>query len=535
MAMGGMVQRFSEGSLEGAVEPIDEPREKGILAASSTGIPPAMIERMLGPGGLAALEKRIRERGGRTNTIDDSAFEKNAMKYAQNYAKILGVDPKTAQAQMLFDIAGAGLALAGNIDPRTGQPLRGSFASRLAGAASQLPAQIGARASDAEKMAQQINLLGIQSAEKRRAEEQAAILKREEQDIKLAIAAGSGEQAIELKQMEIAGRLAQERLRQKNKVPPPITEGQARSIVANPENLAAFAAGGMDQRSREVEEAVAVLTSPRFQWVINPQTDKWEIKEVPPGQLTNPVKQAIAARKKALSLLPMGQGTSVPDVKDQPPIPSTVTSPKPTTSVPDVKDQPPIPSTATSPKPTSTQIPQAAPYIGQTLFKAASRGTGPIALLGKFIFDIPLVGGVIDPAYTTSVNALISGATEISNALRETSRLSNSERLEINEAIDAFPKVVDRPEAYQTGLISLDNRLLGILKKAEKASKQLEIGSKKRQEAEEKINEIKYLRSIVGMPARFSTLNDMEAANLPLGTIFFLESQQRFAVSGKGN
>jgi hypothetical protein len=222
-------------------------------------------------------------------------------------------------------------------------------------------------------------------------------------------------------------------------------------------------------------------------------------------------------------------------VKDQPPIPSTVTSPKPTTSVPDVKDQPPIPSTATSPKPTSTQIPQAAPYIGQTLFKAASRGTGPIALLGKFIFDIPLVGGVIDPAYTTSVNALISGATEISNALRETSRLSNSERLEINEAIDAFPKVVDRPEAYQTGLISLDNRLLGILKKAEKASKQLEIGSKKRQEAEEKINEIKYLRSIVGMPARFSTLNDMEAANLPLGTIFFLESQQRFAVSGKGN
>jgi hypothetical protein len=82
------------------------------------------------------------------------------------YQALLGQDKGLTQAQMLFDIAGAGLALAGNVDPRTGQPMRGSLASRIAGAASQLPAQIGARAAEAEKMAQQIKLLGIQAGEK---------------------------------------------------------------------------------------------------------------------------------------------------------------------------------------------------------------------------------------------------------------------------------------------------------------------------------------------------------------------------------
>ena len=527
MARGGpVVQRFKDGTPPvGAVsmnsQPTDdddgEEGESGgslAAAAASTGIPPAMIERMLGPGGLAALEKRIRERRTGTPAKNASALETDVNRYAETYSKLLGIDPKMSQAQMLFDIAGAGLALAGNVDPRTGQPMRGSLASRIAGAASQLPAQIGARASEAEKMAQQIKLLGLQAAEKQRAAEQAAELKREQQDIQLAIAAGKGQQAFELKNMEVQGSLERERLRQQGKAPPPITEAQARSIVANPDNLALYAAGGLDQKSRIVEEAVSVLSSPKYQWVVHPQKDEWQLKQVPPGELTEPVKQAIAARRKALQMPPAAQAAV--------PAPSTTSGTSGTSGTPVS-----TPSTQTQPARSS----ELEPYVGQSMFKAASSGTGPIALIGKNLFDIPVIGDAVDPAYTSSVLTLSRGATALTNALRQTTRLSNDERRVIEARIEAFPKVVDRPQAYQVRLVELDNELLNNLKDAEKASRQEDIGARQRQEAEAKIREIKHLRSIVGMPIRVPTLE--EAAKLPINTPFYLESQNRFGIRGK--
>jgi len=71
------------------------------------------------------------------------------------YQKILGEDEeakRARQAGTFFDIAQAGLNLAAGVDPRSGQSVAGQpFASQLAAAASQLPAQISAR--DAERRA----------------------------------------------------------------------------------------------------------------------------------------------------------------------------------------------------------------------------------------------------------------------------------------------------------------------------------------------------------------------------------------------
>ena len=65
------------------------------------------------------------------------------------YQKILGEDEEAKRASrsnLFFDIAQAGLNLAAGVDPRTGQSVAGQpFASQLAAAASQLPAQISAR------------------------------------------------------------------------------------------------------------------------------------------------------------------------------------------------------------------------------------------------------------------------------------------------------------------------------------------------------------------------------------------------------
>jgi hypothetical protein len=84
------------------------------------------------------------------------------------YAELLGTgDKETARGQMMFDIAQAALNFAGNVGP-SGQPLTGSFASRLAGAASQLPSQIGARAAEARKGEVQARLSALQQAQSER-------------------------------------------------------------------------------------------------------------------------------------------------------------------------------------------------------------------------------------------------------------------------------------------------------------------------------------------------------------------------------
>jgi hypothetical protein len=81
------------------------------------------------------------------------------------FAELLGTgDKETARGQMMLDIAQAALNFAGNVGP-SGQPLVGSMASRLAGAASQLPAQISARVSEARKGEQQATLAALQQAQ----------------------------------------------------------------------------------------------------------------------------------------------------------------------------------------------------------------------------------------------------------------------------------------------------------------------------------------------------------------------------------
>ena len=182
MARGGYVQNFRDGTTEAGAVPMDSEPADGTggiveaLQALQGGMSMDAAERLYGKNFVDEARKAALRRMQPVSIPD---FEATVNKRIPLYQKLLGQDKSMTQAQMLFDIAGAGLALAGNVDPRTGQPLRGSFAARLAGAASQLPAQIGARASEAEKMAQQIKLLGIQAAEKDVSSAKAEALARE--------------------------------------------------------------------------------------------------------------------------------------------------------------------------------------------------------------------------------------------------------------------------------------------------------------------------------------------------------------------
>jgi len=84
------------------------------------------------------------------------------------YQDILGQreeDRNMSKAQSYFDLAGAGLALAGGVDPRTGQSMAGApLASQIARAAAPLPQQFAARAAAQRDAERQIQAGALQGA-----------------------------------------------------------------------------------------------------------------------------------------------------------------------------------------------------------------------------------------------------------------------------------------------------------------------------------------------------------------------------------
>jgi len=146
MARGGIVQYFQDGNgpeAPGGVTPMDLPPD---IAAQLSAI---ARQRLLDPARAADIP----DVGARTREL------------APMYAEILGTQDKDAmRSQMLFDIARTALGFAGNVGPQ-GQNLTGSFAARLAGAASELPAQIGARSAAAQTAETQARLAALQQAQ----------------------------------------------------------------------------------------------------------------------------------------------------------------------------------------------------------------------------------------------------------------------------------------------------------------------------------------------------------------------------------
>jgi hypothetical protein len=414
------------------------------------------------------------------------------------YQDLLGQDKSLTQAQMLFDIAGAGLALAGNVDPRTGQPMRGSFAARLAGAASQLPAQIGARASEAEKMAQQIKLLGLQAAEKERESERAADLKRE------ALKASIGRDILKGEtQEEIAAMRANA-----SKKGSGLTPARMNELMSDQSLVNLFATGVNSPETLQLEFAIKNYTQPKVEQYIDPQTNLPATRTTR-NELPDYLAQAIGARAKALGSRPTAGGQA----SGQAPAPTATTAPG--AAAPSGTAAPTPPQADTQATPTS-------------LYRLASTGTGPLNLLRAGIARVPLVGGMVDPKYEQSVTEINNSVSQMVKALQETTRMANAEREDIQEKLSVLPRFIDRPEAFQNRLIALDNVLAGIEESAVKKAGEANIGATRRQEAEQKISEVRRIRQMVGLPVRVSTVEQAQA--LRPGTEFLYVPTNQFRI-----
>jgi hypothetical protein len=420
------------------------------------------------------------------------------------YQGLLGQDKSLTQAQMLFDIAGAGLALAGNVDPRTGQPMRGSLASRIAGAASQLPAQIGARASEAEKMTQQIKLLGLQAAEKERESERAADLKREALKAQIGRDIFKGETAEAVANIRETRRAADAAEKAKAAG---LTPARQQALLADMDLVNAYASGAplTDPNISALELSLKNYTQPRTEYYTDPQSDRILPRTIR-NELPDYLTQAINARSKALGSRP----TAPAQTSGQAPAPTT--APAPGAAAPAVPTPPRAEAQAT---PTS-------------LYRLASTGTGPLNLLRAGVARVPLVGGMVDPKYEQSVTEINNSVAQMVKALQETTRMANAEREDIQEKLSVLPRFIDRPEAFQNRLIALDNVLAGIEEGAVRKAAEANIGASRRQEAEQKIGEVRRIRQMVGLPVRVSTVEQAQA--LPVGTEFLYIPTNKFMI-----
>jgi hypothetical protein len=204
MATGGMVQRFQEGSTPAAV----------------TRSGPSALDEFLARQGQASVDPMARTK-----------------ELSPAYRELLGLgDAGADRSGMAFDIAQAALNFAGNVDPQ-GQPMRGSFASRLAGAASALPAQMGKRAEAARQDETRARLAALQQAQSEQASTLASntALSSDQRAILLAREQQSADMALEMAKSAPSFRAAtQEEAAQFNAIAGQIDDRTGRFYPANP-------------------------------------------------------------------------------------------------------------------------------------------------------------------------------------------------------------------------------------------------------------------------------------------------------------
>lgn len=517
MAKGGpVVQNFQAGSDEDGVE-ADGNQPSGAGERVNAGI----LSRLLTPA------QRERARSSLLAALEPSptssrTMEERVADATKMYQGLLGQDKNLTQAQMLFDIAKAGLAFAGNVDPRTGQPLRGSFAARLAGAASELPEKIGARASEAEKMAQQIKLLGIQAAEKERETERAAELKREalRQQIGRDLLRGDTSEAIA--NIREAGRASAAAQKEENAG---LTPARQNALLSNMELVNAYAAGAplTDPKMAAVEFSInqIYLQPPAIERYTDPDTNRIIERTMPRPKMPDYLAQAVNARSKVLGSRPV-----VPE-QSSTAISSIAREGSPVLSTPSAGA-----STAPVGAPAVSYGAATAPAVGQalptSLYRLASSGTGPLNKLRAGIARVPIIGGVVDPKYSQSVSEINNFIPQIVKALQETTRMSNNEREDLQEKISLLPSFIDRPADFQNRLISIDNVLAGIENGAVKKTTLEPIGSSRRQEAQQKVSEVRNIRQMIGLPIRVHTVEQAQA--LPVNTEFLYVPNNKFMI-----
>jgi hypothetical protein len=491
MARGGVVQRFSQGGVpKKDADASEENDASSILGYSSSTL----------PASRSLVESIMARQPGRISDLAQLAGQKTRV-----YEQLLGGNQgDLAKLGFLTSLGERGFAYAANVDPITGQPLRGSALSRFAGAARGLPAEMMKMAAAKRKEDQALKLAGLKSAEETIVAERAA----------------------NQKLLELKTDIAKEEIK---------AAGKGGKVTGTPFNqyqelITSWVQGTLDPAGQtRILNAVTQMVQPTMVTVtdkFNNVTTEVRRADIPrsfvDGLVRNYGKEAadkwieslgpgIKVSSLAFPTVKVAEGAAAPSAEP--------TTGEGITGGVAVETTEPAPKT-----PEGAQLVVSSYLLPSTdpskpkLWGTRGYLAGPLNTAEAFIasnipFDVP--PNVIDKTRKDAVkaNEALIKALSVNDG-----RLSNDEMQRLRPLIGLTPRVFGSEGAMSTALVSLDDALL---REKENYSKIIEQPDKHLartiDEARVKVNLIDTYRQSLGVPPSIMSSEQLKGSGLRAG------------------
>ena len=472
MAYGGIVQNFAEGS-----------DEQGVTSEEST-LPASLASRY-----------RQQAESGFANLMNQKAEPVPSLASAMEsniptYQKLLGTGDKDYMKTMMFlDIANRGLAFAANVDPQTGMPLEGSFASRFAGASRGLPETMMKYLGQERKEDQAVKLAALQAAEK-------SIEGIKERNYKL----------IETQRKTFAEILKADA---KGAASSLFGKAQWAENILTSDLIARYSAGQTTPKEdRFVEMANAKLTQGRTETFKDPVTGQTKTVTIP-GLNPPYLPKAMEARAKLdrlnqVSTLPGGAAVVAATAKEAATVPAATTSTAPAPAEP---EQTPV----------------------QTgLFQQIPSMTGIVPSLRSGAAGLPIVGGGEEGSrLSMQRQGMLAYLKQVKDVFQKAKTYTQFEAIEMDKILPDPTAFLTNPENMQFRFVGLDDTMAEVQRKAQEILSQRGKDvqpAKTLQEAQDILNKVTAYRQRLGVP-RPTNLDEVRA--LPIGSYFWYEPQQK--------
>ena len=511
MAMGGYVQRFSDGSDEDGVTPSTN-------TSSFAGVfSPEIIQ--------AAREQVLSSLNRGPMPTPDLATE--VEKRTPLYERLMGVDPNLSQAQILFELGQRAFNYGANVDDQ-GRPLRGSQAARLAGAVRTLPGAMGNIIAQQEQQRRAVKGAALQATEKdiQNVRESNAKLVATQAKLWEEIAKSSG------KGMSFGTG----------------TEGTAWSTLTK---LAPdYAAGTLPENMvRMFDTSLAIVSKP-IQY-----TDEYGRLKLRETVIPDFVKSAVAARANLSTLTPTVEApvsaASIPTegtMTERSAVAVAETGSGDRAKQEDIArrfktakeqfDAGKMPKAAyddlvgtlneeskqikaSVEKTTTVKDQGPAPAKTLSLWSVAKDFTGPISSVRAGATSIPSLGGT-SPEVTRARSYASSAINQIVAALGTTARFGNVERQQIKDELGLTSSVLQDPMKFRERLVGLDALLTEEIDNARRIINDNTVPVELQKEAERSLAELTNAQKFLGIP-RITSREQAKA--FPMGTFFLYDGQ----------
>lgn len=485
MRNGGIVQRFEGGSDEEGVTPAEDES-----ASSDTGtmqVTPEMLNIARAGYQRLLTQQAMPETNLRTRTMEREKL----------YKELLGDDQEARKAQMYLMLGQKGLQLAGNVDAQ-GRPLRGSTMARLATVGSEIPGALSQFITEADKKQGAIRMAALQAAEKEAEQVRSGNLRLVESQRKafgdILKAAGKGPTSM-------FGKGAWDW-----------------AVINTPGLLQAYADGETTpEQDNLVSSAAARLLRPTTEMYKNELGQ--DVTRTVPGYeipfLTDALAQRAALDKS---------GKKAQATPGTVPVRSGMINPDAATGT-TAGAEAPAGTTEGAPVATSGERAFAEP----TLWSAAQQGIGFVPKLGSTLArNIPLeIAGELGRTQQQAAATVEKLVPRIGIALRETTRLAEAERKDINMYLNLEPRYLENRVGYLNNLVSLGQVLYRIRNDALDKAADRTLAVKDANEQRFKARDIQNVIDMIGMPPIVSTKE--EYIKLPIGAPFLVFNREKQA------